>query len=63
VVDSICERGGGGAAEGEMPFEEVLVGSWAGVVVGGGGVGEFGCFAYCGTIVRRKRSCGRVRRA
>ena len=52
MVDSICEGGGGGAAEGEMPFEEVLVGSWAGVVVGGGGVGEFGCFAYCGTIVR-----------
>jgi len=48
VVEAGVVGGGGGrAAEGEVPFEEIAV-EGSGVVVRGGVGGEFGGFFYCG---------------
>lgn len=45
MVDAVFESGGGGAADGEVPGEEVFFG-WGGVEVGRGLGGKFLCFTY-----------------
>jgi hypothetical protein len=45
MVDAGGEGRVRGTADSEVPVEEVCVRGWGGLVVCGGGVGEFGCFA------------------
>lgn len=45
VVDAGGEGGVGGTADGEVPVEQVCIGSWGSLIVWRWGVGEFGCFA------------------
>lgn len=50
MVDPVGEGGGGGAAQGEVPFVDVGV-EGGGVVVWGGGGGEFGGFFHWGRLL------------
>lgn len=59
VVDAgFVGRGGGRAAQREVPFEEVVF-EGLGVVVGGGIIGELGGFSYCAEVSLRVAEDGR----
>ena len=51
MVDAVFKSGAWRAAQCEVPFEEITVGSWGGSIVRGWKRGEFGGFADCTALL------------